>query len=321
MCSLFRKKKDTTAAIIAQMQAEEQRRIERENAAKAEAERLRVEQERAAQEAKTDAANRAAANRSAAMSAARTRAMKSLESRGVNPYDYMDTIDERLNYNASLLPATTEDFTGQFGDSFVDAVTSSIRDKSRNQATRWFDTNIAPNYEETLFSSTMDDPYVDSILGRQKQEALDTVTRARSRGQLDELGFTGAVNRIGELEKSGRSTAQSLSDAVLANKRSDLRKLIDQGKSAAGSLELGQTFNPQDWSGRIQSKAKELGSSIEGDVYGALSGQQFFDIGDVITKGGQAQGVSNPTPAFLDAQASREQLRQKQRGAGQGGTF
>lgn len=311
----------SSGQVQSQIAWEEQRRKDIENEQRVRAQQLADEARIVAQQEKDAAATRASQNRSTAMDAARTRTLNTLRDRGVNPDDYVDVVNERLSYNASLLPANTEDFTGQFGEPFVDSVVSTIRDRGRNRATQWFDQNIGEGYEDTLFTNTQDDPFVDSVISRQRSEAEQAIQRARARGQLDDSGFTGAVNRIGELEKAGRSTAQSLSNAVIANKRSDLRSLIDRGRSTAGSLDIGQSFNPDEWSGRIKSKAEELGQGIEGDVYSALGGQQFFDIGDIITKGGQAQGVANPTPAFLDSQAAREQLRQRQRNAGQGGTF
>lgn len=298
-----------------------QRAIDVENERKVLAQQQADEQRIVTQQQADAAKQRAAANRTTAMDAARTRALSALRERGANPDDFVDVVNERLNYNASLLPDNTEDFTAQFGDPFVESVVSAARDRGRNAATRWWDSTVGADPEERIFTNNLDDPYVDRILGQQRTEAMNTLNRAKARGQLDDTGFASAVTRIGELENAGRSTAQNLSNAVIANKRSDFRSLLDRGKAAAGSLDFGQSFDANDWSKRLQSRATELTGGIEGDVSAALSGQQFFDIGDIITKGGQAQGVANPTPAFLDAQAAREQLRTRQRGTGQGGTF
>jgi hypothetical protein len=108
---------------------------------------------------------------------------------------------------------------------------------------------------------------------------------------------------------------------VIQNRRADINTQIQDALSRAGSVELGQSFDPNSYISRINQRVGEFQSNLEGDIGAALAGQQFFDIGDVITRGGMAQGVANPTPAFLDAQAARDQLRQRERGTGQGGTF
>lgn len=313
--------RSSSGALASQMAWEQQRRQDIENEQRVLAQQRAEEARVLAEQQKTATTERAAQSRTAAMDAARTRTFNTLRDRGLNPDDYADVVNERLNYNASLLPTNTEDFTGQFGDPFVESVVNTIRDRGRSDASRWFTNNVGNDMPDRVFTNTLDDPYVDAIIGRQRTEAMEAVERAKKRGQLDDSGFAGAVSRIGDLEKSGRATAQSLSNAVVANKRADLGSLIERGKATAGSLDLGQAFNPGEWSNRIQSKATELQQGLEGDVYSALGGQQFFDIGDIITKGGAAQGVANPTPAFLDSQAAREQLRQRQRNAGQGGTF
>ncbi|CAB4163759.1 hypothetical protein UFOVP810_54 [uncultured Caudovirales phage] len=303
------------AAAMAEAQAAADReaarvREEQARAAQAEAERVRLETEQ-----------RNAARRSEAIGAGRTRAMKALADRGVDPNRYAADIDERLAYNAALLPSNTEDFTAQFGDPFVDSVINTLQTRERGANTRALRDAFGTDFADRTFSTTADDPFVEAILGRQRTEAMNTLDRARARGQLDESGFTGATTRLGELEKAGRSTAQSLADAVIGNRRSDVNSMIQDAFGRAGSTELGQSFDPSSYINRVNQRVGEFQGNLEGDVTSALQGQQFFDIGDLITRGGEAQGVANPTPAFLDAQAARTQLRQTQRGAGQGGTF
>ena len=309
------KRGGNSAAAMAEAQAAADReaarvREEQARAAQAEAERVRVETEQ-----------RNAARRAEAIGAGRTRAMRALSDRGVDPNRYAADIDERLAYNAALLPSNTEDFTAQFGDPFVDSVINTLQSRERGNYTRALRDAFGTDFADRTFSTTADDPYVDAILGRQRTEAADTLERAKARGQLNESGFTRAFERLGELEKAGRSTAQSLSDAVIQNRRSDVNTMIQDAFGRAGGVELGQSFDPSSYIGRVNQRVGEFQSGLEGDITSALSGQQFFDIGDIITRGGQAQGIANPTPSYLDALAARTQLRETQRGAGQGGTF
>ncbi|CAB4150544.1 hypothetical protein UFOVP568_42 [uncultured Caudovirales phage] len=285
-------------------------RAEQAAAAKAETDRLRIEAEQ-----------RNAARRTEAMGAGRTRAMKALTDRGVDPNKYAADIEERLNYNASLLPSNTEDFTAQFGDPFVDSVINTLQTRERGNYTRALRDAFGTDFADRTFSTTADDPFVDAIINSQRGEAVNTLDRARLRGQLDDTGFAGATARIGSLEKAGRSTAQGLSDAVIGNRRSDINSMIQDAFGQAGSVDIGQAFDPSSYINRVNQRVGEYQGNLEGDVNAALQGQQFFDIGDIITRGGEAQGVANPTPAFLDTLAANEQRRQTPRGAGLGGTF
>jgi hypothetical protein len=300
------------AAADAAVAAQEAARVKAEQDAAAAAEKERVRRE-------TEQRN--AANRANAMAAGRTRAMKAFTDLGADPNKYVADIDELLNYNAALLPANTEDYTAQFGNPFVDSVINTVLTRERGGYERALRDAFGTDYADRTFSTTADDPYVNAILSGQKTEALATLDRAKKRGQLDDTGFATGTERIGQLEKSGFSLANSLSDAVIGNYRSDINSQIQDAFGQAGSVGVGQSFDPSSYIGRVNQRTGEFQNRLEGDVYGALQGQQFFDIGDIITRGGMAQGVANPTPAYLDTLAANEQRRNTVRGAGQGGTF
>jgi hypothetical protein len=75
---------------------------------------------------------------------------------------------------------------------------------------------------------------------------------------------------------------------------------------------------------QIAGKQAEFGKNLEGDTNAALSGQSFFDIGDILNKGGIAQGAINPSvisdsPIAINTSAKNQNLLQ--RGAGGGSVF
>ena len=93
------------------------------------------------------------------------------------------------------------------------------------------------------------------------------------------VDYASAMRAIGEMEQSGRSTANKLGDAVLQGNRTRLSDIANSARTAANSYELGHAFDVGTYGKQFDDTLGSLNSSLSGDIYGALEGQKFFDVG------------------------------------------
>lgn len=258
-----------------------------------------------------------------ASAALRGTAYDRLARRGIDARNYGSVIDSAIAGAQTRAQGAKGDLGGYFTDSVIEDAFGKARDDERAKYGAAVTQRWSPGFENAYFRSDADDYFINDVLGRQKQEATSYLDRARSRGQLDDSGYGSALQKIGEMEQTGRSRANALGDAVLQGNRTRLSDIANQAKSAAGAYELGQSFDVGAYGRQFDDTLNSLNTRLGGDVYGALEGQKFFDVGDIIARGGSTMGAANPTTERPDQIAAREKLRTANRGvdAGGGGVF
>jgi hypothetical protein len=251
--------------------------------------------------------------------------INSLKDRNVFADPYMDRINQAVADQQALIPTNDKNAGSYFGKDFVDNVINGITASERGKVTKQVSSKYSPTFADNMFSNDANDSYINKILEGQRTEATQSIDRARARGNLDDMGYGRAQARIGELSSAGFNTANTLADAKIQGYRGSVNDIINNAKSAAGAYNLGDSFNLDDYDAQIANKQTEFGKNVEGDTNAALSGQTFFDIGDILNKGGIAQGAVNPsvtgTPNTGATGANGVNINLLQRGAGQGSVF
>ncbi len=255
--------------------------------------------------------------------ALRNRARQSLTRRGLDYGEYEGDIGRAIESTFRRIDPNDANPGSYFTDDIVDNVLGRTRDDLRYSFNNAIGRRFAPGFENNYFKADSDDAFINNVLGTQKKEATDYVTRARDRGMLDATGYGAAMGRIGEMEATGRATANRLGDAVLQGNRTRLTDVANRAKSEAGQYELGQTFDLGNYDRQLNDTLGGLQGSLEGDVRGALEGQKFFEVGDLLARGGAAQGAVNPQLESAEAIALRNRNRNASRGLDgtPGGTF
>ena len=257
---------------------------------------------------------------SEAQTGARQSAQRRLTTQGLNYDEFAPLFEQAITRQSSVVPDLATNPGEYFSDSFIGNVLSQEEGDRRARFTREARAAFDPNAADTAFANTVDDPFINSILGRQKTEAVNALDIAKRRGSLSDTGYTGALTRLGEMERSGQSTAQRLGGTVLSDYRNRLKNIGAEANQAAGSYRLGDQFNLSPYQSRYSTSAAEMQSGLEGDINSALEGQNFFDIGSILTSGGNAQGPVNPQADYA-ALLAREDVRNQKRGVGGTGVF
>lgn len=276
--------------------------------------KLRAE-ELARQEAE-EAEQRATYNTAldAAVSSATNRANRTLTSRGLDPNDYTDLISGAIADQRSLVPDLDTNPAGYFSNDFIDNVLNTEQSNRRNAYTNQVNTAFPVNADYGLFADTADDSYITDILNTQKQSALNSLDMAYKRGNLNSTGYDSALAALDEMYSSGLSQAQSLGSGVLSDYRTQLNDIADSARTAAGNYTLGGTWDLSPYTERYNTLNTDLQSRLGGDIGTALGSEDFFDLGDILTRGGNAQGATNPRTALADVLAERERVRNTDRG-------
>jgi hypothetical protein len=304
----------------------------------AEQNRLNAEREAAnAARAEQDRAQRAAADASdserftrelnEAMGFTRSAAQQRLQGMGLDPNAYNDRIDRELNMTRLRIPERAQGVGQFFNTDFVDTLLNEDRSARRTGATARVQRELPGDFS-SMFSTSADDPFIDAILGRQSGEAQAQLERARARGNLTDTGFQSGVGRISELERSARAQAQALGDSVIERFRGRAGDVRNRALERAGSLDIFEPdFDITPFSRELEEVRGTFNNNLGGEIEGALAGQSFFDIGDILNRAGVAQGSQNPSatnelsPAAALAERQRRQREQAQRGVGGEGSF
>lgn len=238
----------------------------------------------------------------------------------------------RKKYDSLYNTAGTsaDDYTGAFdGNAILDDVLNTERTGRRGtygvQARTAFN-GIDPNKD---FADTADDGYISDIVGRQYGDAEGALTRARARGALTDTGYTAGLNTLGDARTAGTATANALGGAVLTRNRGELEGIKSKAVTDAGAYDFGQTFDPGSYKSQYDTKKASLTSGLGGEISSALAGQNFFDVGDALTKAGYAQGAQNTnaltsgftTPAGAAIAGAKDKDKTATRGLGGTGLF
>jgi len=182
--------------------------------------------------------------------------------------------------------------------------------------------DLAPSgFARGLFPDTADDEIINAIINEQFNPARTQVQFARDRGNLNDVGFESALEGLEASREAAGARLQDIGGGILTGFRGQLRDVADRGFSRANAFELGGSFDPTSIGKDINTLSSDLSGRLGGAVRNAVGGEQFFNLENLITRGGIAQGAQNPRSGLLDMFATRERERSAKRGLGEEGVF
>jgi hypothetical protein len=235
----------------------------------------------------------------------------------------MSQIDSALNNARASVPRLDSN-PGAYinGQSIADLVLGNATTQARNQYGNQVNQFAGNGFADQRVGSTMDDSYLENILMEQYNPALQQIQRAFDRGTLNEQGFTTAQNSLNSQRSAAMSNLQTTGGGVLQALRDQLSGIGNEARTGASSYNLGQQFDPNSYKSRIDTTYNEGLAGLEGNIRNAVGGQQFFDIGSILSSGGIGQGTTaGGNRAMFDAFQESEADRNKQRGLGTQGVF
>ena len=219
------------------------------------------------------------------------------------------------------VPEGTTDFSQYFPSNVGQQLEDSITERTRNEFGQQFEEFAPTGFEFDKFGSTSDDAIIDDILNKRFGEALSPLKNAQARGNLGDQGYNFGVSQLNDQRAGATTTLGETGTSVLDRYRGNLTDIATEGRQAAGNFTLGQDFNPQTYSDRIDTTVGELGGNLRGDITNAIGPNPLFDISGALQKAGTNQGAVNETRPLYDVLARKSEARQGSRGLGTQGVF
>jgi hypothetical protein len=252
-----------------------------------------------------------------------------LASRGIGDMGDAFTREMQSVYNRT--PLTSNDYSGVFDPNAVlDKLVGERRTNTRMANQQAYNKAFGGYDVNSVLGDTADDQYINDIVGTSFTESQAALDRARARGSLNDAGYQSAVGELGRQRGAANATAQTLGGAVLQRGRTQLGGILNEAKTGATDWDVGmQAYDPNRYATRFNEARNQFTSNLGGEIAGALSGQNFFDVGAALNKGGYAQGAQNTralgsgfmTPAQAALLNVRDETDQGKRGLGGTSTF
>lgn len=150
-------------------------------------------------------------------------------------------------------------------------------------------------YEYDTFQDTADDAILEAILGTRRSDALAQIDQAKARGQLNDVGYSRALQKLAEQAEGASADLQDLGLGVLSGYRDDLRSLRSGELDRIDLANFVDTYNLDVFNTRLDNRINDLNNRLRGDLYRAAEGQTFFDPSKIISSSGSLQGYYNPS--------------------------
>lgn len=262
-------------------------------------------------------------NLSNAVAGAKTTGQNYFSSRGLDPNNYSSLIDSIIGDAKLKVP----DLDANPGQYFTSDIFSSGIDNYQNTQRAGFNTKVnstfAPGFESSLIPNSADDSILNSIYDSQYGTALKQLDFNKSRGVLNDSGYSTALNDLNAQGQAGRSTLKSIGDSILGKDRQDLLNIKGDAGTAASSWNIGgATPDIQGYYSKAQDRANTDLSGLEGSIRSALGSTNLFDVPTALQKGGVAQGPINlTTNQSTDVAPFDPKKSTAKRGLGSAGVF
>ena len=274
------------SAYLAQEQARIKAEQDQQAAAKAAAERA-------------DLLSRASTKRNAAYGSARNYGSTQANSGGydqglMDKYGVLNAYYGDLEGQLSGIDETNLNPAFTTNTSWNNALTAG-QNRYRGDTERAINSVAGTGFETNMIADTADDNILRSILGGQKSSAEEQIMAAYKRGQLSDIGYQKAEDQMATADKAGMADLQKIGGGVLTGYRNSLDTLKSNALQTAGGLTLADKYDVNDFNKSLQSSVTGSMGNLEGDVYGAVGSQQFFDPTKMISLAGAQQGFYNPS--------------------------
>lgn len=243
--------------------------------------------------------------------------------------DLVSKLTGKIDTTKNLAGLSANDYTPVFANDYAGDIMNEERTNRRTNFTTQLNTLLGgTDAGVKAFDDTMDDPFISSIIGTDYGNADAAIKRAAARGSLTDVGFQAAQDTLNNNKKAADATAQTLGGTVLSKNRDALGNVVNSAYTKAGGYDFGQQFDPNAVLTEFNTKKADLTNNLEGDIRSTLQGQKWFDLGDIFSKAGIAQGAQNTkqldegfNPLAALTNATNSQKDTASRGLGGTGTF
>lgn len=261
---------------------------------------LAVEQMREQQAAQqkiqdTSDANAAAAKlsglRTSSAANANNQTQDFFKQQGLDPSQYSGDINSQIQrILTGINPADTNP-----GSSFLNSdqtIYNNLTKNYQNKSQAAVDQLYSPNFETTKLPTSIDQPYVDNIYADQRGQADNIIQNMLKRGVLTNAGAAGASSDLDRQAPGVKTQLQQLADSVIAGGQSKLKGIANTAQTSAGTLKLGQQFDPSSYSKQTDDAFNNFIGNLSNSIKAKVPGN-LFQTNGLAAIGGASQGAGN----------------------------
>lgn len=254
---------------------------------------------------------------------ARQGIQQTFQNRGIDYNPYNDQIATAINQSAGnvadLSPTPGGAFAPSMGEDLITQLTSGQQARNLQQ----FNAQFAPNYADTAISDAWIDPVVSDIVKMQFDPLTQQLENASKRGQLNPMGYEGALKALEGKRTAAGSQIRSLATSELNKDRGLLNEYLGGGRTAAGNAPLGTSFSVDPYVSGAQGIAQRERGAFSGDVLSAVGDTKYADLSELMNAGGAYQGAIQPPVGGQPAAdpAMIADINRRRRGVGTQGAF
>lgn len=166
------------------------------------------------------------------------------------------------------------------------------REDLRSGAMNSLNATFAPGFETTLLPDTYDDAVGATVYGEQRGKADQYLNNLLKRGVITETGYAAGAKNLDEQGARVRTQLNDVGKGLLEAQRGKVSGIYGQGKEAASTVDIGQTFDPAAFSKLIGDSVSEFNNTF-GDSFRAGVPGNLFDTSGLAAIAGGAQGAGN----------------------------
>lgn len=251
-----------------------------------------AERARAREKADADAAAQKLAElRSSTRNNAATSTNQYFQSLGLDPTNYATDIDSYLNQIMSGINPSDPNPGSYFSTAPTD-IYGNLTKTAQTRAGTALDKIFTPNYASTRITNTLDDPYIANIIAEQRSGADAIIQNMLKRGVITDTGAGAASKDLDNQLPGIRTKLNTIGDQAIAGGQQKLNDIINQARTTAGTIKLGQSFDPSTYSTNVDQAFNDFLGSLGDTIKSNVSGNLFNTAG-LSSVAGAAQGAGN----------------------------
>lgn len=175
------------------------------------------------------------------------------------------------------------------------------------------------------FNANYADQYVNNYLNDKYADVVEQLDRAKSRGTLNDVGYSKAMNDLATQLSAGKSTYGSVGRDIISNYNTGMQNKIENYQNLLNAYDLNNDYgrlNQNVINNQLSDTYNNYLSGFEGDFNAAMVGQEPFDVSGILGNAKVAQGVTNPQNNSLIEAINDQNSKKKQKvGLGNEGIF
>lgn len=256
-----------------------------------------------------------------AKQAALNKADLHLRSLGLDPTQYIPLISAEFDKVASSASLQKDPYS-VFSDDITTSVVNAEKARRTGQFSKEYENVFGTAADQQAAPSSLLDDAINSILTQQRGVAQQQLDRGKARGIYNDVGYNAGLSAIDTAMATGRSSLGSLGSGLINTYRGGLDEIGNKAYNAASSVGFDPTFSLDPYISEYNDYVGRTRNNAAGDLRGALGNTNFFDLSNIRSAAGTAQGALNLRDTDVaTALQERRRTQSARRGLGSQGAF